>query len=332
MKSFAREFLRDHFTAVEPQIFLGAFGKHPGWDDHMDDLGLETESLVEAKQRLYVEGIGAQIGAWEKMDRFTQIDFNHLFLWRRGPQVILGRLWASTDGKKRGRYPMVVCVHCAGAPLPLILDPVLDAFEELRDRVMATSSAEEVRNTAGEFRQAIREWLATADAETALPATEGAEFLQDIDLATEQAGLVKTLYLVRESAFGAGRYAERSVAAPAHFRMLASTASAVRSIYFWDRVLETQLDPAVPLLLLVPCEQYWMDAIVGLPAPADLFCLRASPRAVGLSCEGAPEPPVAYSDSARAMLQQVAAGEPLLPPDAGTRSWIGRIFGSHPPK
>ena len=32
-----------------PFINLGAFGKHPGWDDHIDDLGLESSQLINAK-------------------------------------------------------------------------------------------------------------------------------------------------------------------------------------------------------------------------------------------------------------------------------------------
>ena len=42
---------------------VGAFGKHPGWDDHLDDIGLNTEPLIAAKQYLYVQGIGGVIDA-----------------------------------------------------------------------------------------------------------------------------------------------------------------------------------------------------------------------------------------------------------------------------
>ena len=30
----------------EPSIKLAAFGKHPGWMDHMEELGLETSALA----------------------------------------------------------------------------------------------------------------------------------------------------------------------------------------------------------------------------------------------------------------------------------------------
>ena len=31
------------------RVYLGAFGKHPGWDDHMDDPGLETPRLAASR-------------------------------------------------------------------------------------------------------------------------------------------------------------------------------------------------------------------------------------------------------------------------------------------
>ena len=40
---------------------MGAFGKHPGWDDHILGIGVETETLAQVKQALYVGGIGGQI-------------------------------------------------------------------------------------------------------------------------------------------------------------------------------------------------------------------------------------------------------------------------------
>ena len=48
MKSFFKEFLRDDppVDGGAPQICLGAFGKHPGWDDHIDDIGALVKRLT----------------------------------------------------------------------------------------------------------------------------------------------------------------------------------------------------------------------------------------------------------------------------------------------
>src|SRR5262249_35748729 len=124
VSQFLKKFLADDASRLPAQngryLALGVFGKHPGWDDHIEDLGLETETLNLAKRVLYIEGVGGQIdaGAWEKLDPAQRTDgFNHVFLWQRGGQFLLGRMWSSSDGKGRTRYPMVLCAHCIGASL-----------------------------------------------------------------------------------------------------------------------------------------------------------------------------------------------------------------------
>src|SRR5947208_3276593 len=54
----------------EPALYLAAFGKHPGWNDHLDDLGLDTDALINAKRLLYIQGISQNIdsGAWDKLE------------------------------------------------------------------------------------------------------------------------------------------------------------------------------------------------------------------------------------------------------------------------
>src|SRR6266404_8251895 len=137
MSDFFKKFLLEdarRFSPAGRYIGLAAFGKHPGWDDHVEDLGLETESLNIAKTSFYVNGIGGQIdsGAWEKLDSTQQIAaFKHVFLWQRSGQFLIGRLWSSSDGKGRKRYPMVVCAHCVGVPLAWALEKVLPSLEKI---------------------------------------------------------------------------------------------------------------------------------------------------------------------------------------------------------
>src|SRR5688572_28846945 len=59
-----------------PRLTFAAFGKHPGWDDHMPDIGVVTEALATLKQNLYVGGIGSQIdsGAWERLEPEKRIE------------------------------------------------------------------------------------------------------------------------------------------------------------------------------------------------------------------------------------------------------------------
>lgn len=326
MNSFAKEFLRDNL-GTERRIFLGAFGKHPGWDDHIDDLGLETESLVEAKRLLYLEGISGQIGAWEQLDGGAQIAFRHVFVWQREDQALIGRIWASSDGKKRTHYPMIVCAHCVGTGLPLVLETLLPWLEEMQARAMATKSADDVREMVVQFRDALREWLGTTDEATAPPEFDAEAFFNEIDLVGEENRMVKTLWQLHESQYGAGKYKPRAGWSPEHVRVLASAASPARSIYFWKQVLASQLDPSAPVLLAVPLDQYWMDVIAGEPTPRELFSLRASPRALSLAGDNASEPPESFRETAREILQHAAAGRPDALPTGTPTSWVSRLLG-----
>lgn len=325
MKSFAKEFLRDEPPGGERQIFLGAFGKHPGWDDHIDDIGLETESLVTAKQLLYVEGIGGQIGAWEQLDWAAQVAFNHVFIWRREKQLLVGRMWTSSDGKKRTRYPMVVCAHCIGASLPLVLDTLLAWLEELQARAMATKSAEEVRVTMAQFRDGLRNWLAAAEEDPARRSFEPEAFLADIGFSQEDESLLKALWHLHGSEHSAGKSKGKAGATPEGIRLQASSASTARSLEFWNQMAACELDPSAPVLLVMPAQQYWLDVIAGEPTPPDFFCLRASPRALPLSCD-ATELPEDCREKARAIMEHALTGE-TAGVGQGSRSWMSRLFG-----
>jgi len=304
MKSFAKEFLRDESLPARG-IFLGAFGKHPGWDDHIDDIGLETESLVAAKQLLYVEGIGGLIGAWEKLDWTAQISFNHVFIWWRENQMLVGRMWASSDGKKRTRYPMVVCAHCIGTALDLVLDTLLAWLEELRARAVATESPDDVRGMISQFRDALRDWLRTTDAISAIQGFDPETFLNETDYPAKEENVLKTVWRLHESQFAAGRSKWRA-RSPEHFRVISSSSSVARTIHFWQRIIASQLDAASPYLLAIPVDQYWADLLAGEPTSAHLFCLRASPRAVSLVSDSVGELPESSRDEARAIVEQIA--------------------------
>src|SRR4051812_5870486 len=84
--------------ASAPEVSLGAFGKHPGWADHFE-LGLEDEPLLLARHHLYGSAIQDVInsGMWDKAPEGSVLaEFKHLFVWSAGPDLLVGRLWAST--------------------------------------------------------------------------------------------------------------------------------------------------------------------------------------------------------------------------------------------
>jgi hypothetical protein len=131
------------------------------------------------------------------------------------------------------------------------------------------------------------------------------------------------LHLLRESRFSEEAFSSR-VSGAAHFRLRSSSASALHSLDFWTRVVTSDLHASVPVLLLLPLEQEWLDAIIGEPAPADFFCLRASRRVLDFSSEHGAEPPAEFRETARAILEALASGAPV--PKAARGSWMSRIL------
>jgi hypothetical protein len=325
MKSFAKEFLQDPIdSGLAPQAFLAAFGKHPGWDDHIDDIGLETPSLIAARQLLYVEGIGTQIGAWEQLEDAARIPFNHLFLWRRESQALIGRFWTSSDGKMRTRYPMVVCAHCIGVSIDRMLEALIEWLEELRARAMESVSADEVRALIAQFGEALRQSISES-ANKAADQTLAAEELLETEVASDDEAFVKTLSAICGSRFARAKSRSRGGFAPEHFRVPALSARASCAVRFWSRVFASEFNTSVPVLLLVPVDKDWVDAIAGEPTPAEFFCLRASPSALPRTSDNAPEVTEVFRERARILVAQATTGETGAAGATGS-SWVSRFF------
>ncbi len=259
----------------------------------MEDLGLETESLIYAKTLLYVQGIGGQIdaGAWEKLDASQQIPaFEHLFLWQRARQFLIGRMWSSSDGKGRTRYPMVVCAHCAAIPLAEALSLVLPRLEAIEQACLLTKSAADVRAILDRFRNELRSTVAklgTNTADTSVGVEALTQFVSSADLGPQHEGWFRILYQMQSqmSAFAPGRFSSKgdiSAIRPQQVRVPKCTPATAQSILLWAEFFLSQIDAAVPILLTVPLEESWVDVTIGEPTPHEMFCLRANPKALPL--------------------------------------------------
>src|SRR5256885_4927297 len=156
--------------AAGPRLTLAAFGKHPGWDDHLPGVGVETEALAHVKQAFYVSGIGGQIdsGAWEKLEVDKRLEeFDHIFLWLRQGHSLVGQLWSSTDGKGRLNYPMVLCVDGEGVSSAAMLRSLRPGLDRLRDACKATTSADKVIENCRIAQEQIRAVLSDPSARSA---------------------------------------------------------------------------------------------------------------------------------------------------------------------
>jgi formylglycine-generating enzyme required for sulfatase activity len=351
MSDFFKKFLLEdgrRFSASGRYAGLAAFGKHPGWDDHVEDLGLETESLIIAKTLFYVNGIGGQIdsGAWERLEPAQQLPaFKHVFLWQRSGQFLIGRLWSSSDGKGRKRYPMVVCLHFIGVTLGWAMKQALPDLAELEEALSRTNSAEEVRSLVNRKRTALREALPNAQVQGEYaPVSPDAlnNILQNSGGANRE-GFLRVLYQGKSqlAALAPGKFNPRAQTAgfrAQQIRVPASDANAEQTLLFWTRFFLTQIDSSVPLLLTLPLEANWLDATAGEPESHEFFCLRASPKAVPLVSEVPYTLDDAFRSGATTFLERFQRGDtkaadlptpatetvPLpAAPKSGWRKWLG---------
>lgn len=312
MSRFLKVFLRE---SLDGRIHLAAFGKHPAWDDHIDDLGLNTESLVLTKKLIYSQGIASQLasGAWDQIERSgNAIEFNHRFCWSRQNQAIAGAVWASTDRKGRSRFPMIVCGQI-GADGPKAIDLLLSPIDELG---MLSKSVK----TQSEFRELynkVHEKLCRGGVQ---PSANRATFeLTE----SEQNSVLSSLV-----AISAGiRARQCRVTNGSHFRLISTLSRTHDTLCLWIAYLTAQgLPSAPPLLAIAMNGKNWVDLIIGEPVEKDFFCLRANETALPATWL-----PVADTDrgklesAARVFLEEGKRGQDALP--AKNRSWWATLFG-----
>ena len=291
MKLFAARKKKDQ--PREPQAFLAAFGKHPGWDDHIDDQGLDTELLVALRRVLYLEGIGGNIdaGTWEQLHESQRVEgFKHVFVWRMAEHVIVGRMWSSRDGKGRTRYPMVVCAQCTDLSYEWVLREVLPRLESVEQRCVAATSAAEVVGIVNDARQEVRGllWGARPAAAPAGSREALVKLAERPEMGENHEGLLRVLYQVEREV---GSYAREAIdtsrwGGRAHQIRVPKCGDGPTDVaMLWIGALLVRLDPSAPMLLMIPLDEPWVDVIVGEPTTTSLFCIRAGTASLPLTTE-----------------------------------------------
>jgi hypothetical protein len=285
MNNFPKFFLNEDWKGAPTtaRVFLGAFGKHPGWNDHLDDIGLVTTSLVEARSILY-GGIAHQIehAAWEKAGADKVLPgFDHVIHWRRLNESLTGLIWSSQDGKGRALYPMITVAHCVTRSFSWLSGELLPALEEVKAKCRSTTSSAVVIGQIKAVEQALQARLPNNAKASSEPGPGVAAWAAHF--AREPVALRRVLHHLRrnfalftpgslEWCKGEKQALSRSLRLPQ-----IPGASPAESLNAWISFLTTQLDPAVPFFGLLPTGETWLDVIVGEPGPADFFLLRARP-------------------------------------------------------
>lgn len=273
----------------QPRIVVGAFGKHPAWDDHIDDLGLITDELVQARRQLYAECIAGCIdsGEWGKPDQPPPAwlrDYGHVFLWRTEGTILAGRLWPSRDGRKRTKFPMIVVAQCDMLPLSFIATVVLPALESLQQDCMTQTTQDGVRAVVEGCQRKLETMLsaaAVAPSDEAELAPAVGRLLKSPIGEGDRTSLLRVLYQI-EREMGAFIVADHakgksiSTQRGQHLRAPAGVDSPVDSLLIWTRLLSKIIAPEASLMVLRALDQPWVDAIVGELTPSLLFPIRAS--------------------------------------------------------
>lgn len=289
-KKFLRRFTPKSQDHLSERIFVAAFGKHPGWDDHVDDIGLETDVFVAVKRMLYVQGIGGNVdsGSWDKLTENQLIgEFKHVFFWYINGSLVVGRMWSSRDGKGRKSYPFVVCVQCQKLPIKWIFDKVLPRLESIETTCAATTSAAEVRMAIQSARQELRllaQQCETSSSPKVMYPDALAKLAGHKEMGPNQEGLIRVLYHIDREA---GRHLSNNAGSTAmkstSLRVPASMNTMLENILVWSSFLFTKFGMNTPVLILIPLQNTWMDIIMGEPTELQLYCLRASLKVIPLT-------------------------------------------------
>jgi len=276
------------------ELFLAAFGKHPGWDDHVE-LGLDTERLTVVKRVLYAEGIGGNIesGAWDRLkDNQRLSGFEHLFVWRAEGSIVAGRMWSSRDGKGRGRYPMIVCAQ-SGLVLPWVVKTVLPCLEQVQHKIIESQTAADVTKTLDDARSALRSEASKARTMYVNKPNRSRGSKKNDNRESQdgdEGGLPIILYHL-ERELGSGqlpldRDGEKVDAhRTAHLRVPAISSFPARGAVPWINFLSNFVTDQTSILALAPTTESWIDLIIGEPGPAHLMCLLANPAAIPLTTD-----------------------------------------------
>lgn len=296
MSDFTSAFLNEDWGSrvVAPQIFLGAFGKHPGWNDHMDDIGLATHSLATLRRVLYGSGIAAQIesAAWENQSPGKVLpEFDHAFCWRRPAELIVGKIWTSRDGKGRRLYPMLLAAHCVGLSFDAVVKRVLPALEttatECRNATVAGDVITAIDRAQTELRSHLNGGAEQPKNDSTLGIPAWTHYFDRHR--TDLARIFHHLLTHFQAFVPDGQAAWSLDSSPNRSRHLrfpvVSGGRAGEVFNTWLGFLSTQIDTAAPMLAILPYNESWVDLVIGDPVPTDFFALRAGSSAVPLVTE-----------------------------------------------
>ncbi len=265
------------------RILLAIFGKHPAWDDHMEDIGIDTPSLADFKRWLYVDGIRSNLdsGAWEQLAEDRRVPaWGHRLLMTGPTGMILAHLWASSDGRGRRAYPMVAATHLPTSRLPVDLGPMFDALDTVRDVCVLAETREGVQAAArygsGALESAARR-LSPLPEEGPSAEDRGA-FLASLE--TGRTGFERLLHVLSSElgALSPGIKTRRDAPVRARvYRVPVPPSGVEGALLLWHAFFRTQIRPEVIWTAVHAGGAPWADLAVGGLDGDCVFRFRTTP-------------------------------------------------------
>jgi len=341
VSDFVEDFLRENPGDLPGGqgrgVFLGAFGKHPGWDDHLEenatapDLGVRTPSLVWTKSLLYEQGIGRSIdtGFWDRLAPEQRLEeFRHHFFWHGETGMIAGTMWSSRDGKGRARYPMVLAAHALGTHRRWTIGTFFPRLESLRAECQVCERAADVSAALERARNELRGIVADSGRSQSSISDLLASFIRHPQFGADHEGVLRVCYQLQSQVGGyaLGRYSLREArnARSQELRVPAAGRDAVTIFLAWTQLIRLYVDPLVPVLVIWPEGESWVDIIIGQPGPEDFAGLRTTPLHHPCVSDVPFNLDPEFRARTREMLETMVRGE--VPKAQGTL--VSRLFGS----
>lgn len=326
---------QDILQAGQSRMNLALFGKHPCWNDHMEDFGLVTPSLIEFKKRLYYEGVSGCLdsGVWRELAAERRIEaFDHELVWTGETGVIFAIMWHSSDAGGRAAYPMVAAAHFLTSQLPASLELVFSALQEIKQQCQAATVKEDLRtvqqNGTALLIQAARSLLPLSSEHW--PSEERANFINHPGFSENAVGFSRFFYAL-------GEYQNlRPQSRETFCYRVHDGGAGCGSLLCWQVITRSQLSKSTPLLTIRCRSASYVDILSGSFSSEEFSRLKANSGEIPLVTDipyTVPEQLIEQSKMVIESFFDTPCLIPLIdgcgtdgPGETGLGSLLGRLF------
>ena len=271
-------------------IVLAAFGKHPAWDDHVDDLGIQNERILAFQRAVYHQGIATHVntGVWDRMPLDERIEGFEFWLCSSrlsySDNTLVGRVWSSSDGKGRTRYPMIACIDCGQMTLSWAFGPAIAALEDVAQTCIRLSEENQVRRVVREIGDRLRQDSSSTSVEHYFcePKVNTTDIVSKLIHAApsvfDEEGMSRVIYQIQRDLPSYLKKSKRkdqgTSKSSSILRVPRCVDSPTESVRLWLRFAMDWFKSGTPIMILAPLHHDWIDLLIGEPVGPLLWCMR----------------------------------------------------------